>query len=680
MKQIISIILLVVSFVLTAKGENIVSLSTVEGAPGETVNVTLSLANSDEVTAVDVTIKLDAQLSYIDESCILNDERSNGHTLTAGINKDGDLRIIIVNLDLAPLQGDDGILATFQLKLRRQPAVYVLQPTVLLVGNDGTALSAKTIAGAVTIRAPRLTVVTPSIDYGHIPIRNKYTRNITLRNDGTSALTVSAINFSAEEFSVTESNLTIAAGGTKNITVNYEPVKYGAIEESITIHSDAINGTQTATIVADPYSVNELHVGNGSGISGDEVEITLTMNNMEPIVAAQWSFKMPKELVYVDGSLTPASRAMIHKPMTSIKGDTLTMILYNENNECIADENGALATFKVRPNGKSGTYYLRPIDVVLGNIILDNMTSATSNGYVSVKSPKLSSNTTLNMGNVPVTETATQQYSVHNSGSATLKIDRINFLSEGWKTTTTLPIIIEAGKSSSIDIEYTPTKAGQYTTTMNVYTNDPETRMKTVNVNTVVYEPNNIDIKGRPTINGYAIDVILNNYSTLAGVQMDIHWIEGMKSENSLIELTDRMNGMSSIVSEIGENTYRVIIYSLDNTQISGNEGEIFRLLFTTDKDIDFVGSTITIDNIVMGSITGANISSQNTVKHSAIHLPGDANGDGLYTISDIVLTANSVLNGTTTGIVKINADTSKDGELSVIDIVGVANAVLSAQ
>lgn len=673
-------LLVAVGFVLTAQGGNILSISTAEGAPNEVVNVTLSLANSDAVSAVDVTIPLDAQLTYIDGSCVMNDARSNGHKLTAGVNNEGALRIVIVSLDLNALQDNDGVLATFQLKLRRQPALYALNPKVVLAGTDGAELSVTTTAGGVTILAPRLTIVNTSNDYGHIPIRSSYSRNITLRNDGTSTLTVSKVYFSAAEFSVSESAFTIAAGASKNVTINYAPVKYGAIKEQVTFVSDAINGTQSATIVADPYSVNELHVSNASGISDEEVEIALTMNNMEPILAAQWSFKMPKELVYVEGSLTPAMRATTHTPMTTMQGDTLTMILYNGNNENITGNDGVLATFRVRLNGKSGTYYLRPIDVVLGNIILDNMTSATSNGYVSVKSPKLSSNTTMSMGDVPVTEVVTKYYNIRNSGAAPLTISRVNFLSEGWSTTTTLPITIAQGKSTTLAVQYTPARAGDYSTTMNIYTNDPDNRMKSVGVSAQVYEPNNLTIVGHPTIMGYTVEVMLDNYTRLAALQMDIHWIEGMTSDNNKLQLSERMVGLTSTITPIDNDTYRVVIFSLDNTPIVGNEGEIFTLSFTADSEVDFVGSTLTIDNIVLGSAGGVNMSSQSVVNHKAINLPGDANGDGQYTISDVVVTANSVLSGSTGNVVKVNADTSGDGELTVIDIVGAANAVLSAQ
>ena len=679
MKRILSLFLLAVSYMLTAYGANNVILSTAEGAPGETVTVTLSLTNSDAVTAVDVTIPLDAQLTYVEGSCRLNNERADGHSLTAGVNG-GALRIIVMNLGLTPLVGNEGVLATFDLKLRRQPAVYKLNPTVILSDENGASLPATTTAGAVTILAPRLTVVTSSTDYGHIPIRSTYTRNITLRNDGTSTLNVSNVTFSAEEFSLSEPAFSILAGASRNVTITYDPVTYGAIEEQVTFYSDAINGTQSATLIADPYSVNELHVSNGSGISDEEVEITVRMNNMEPIIAAQWSFKMPKELVYVEGSLTPTDRAGSHTPMTTIKGDTLTMILYTSNNTIITGDDGVLATFKVRPNGKSGYYYLRPIDVVLGNIKLDNMTSATSYGYVNVKSPKLTSNATLNMGNVSVTKSATTTYTVRNSGAAPLTIDRVNFLSEGWESTTPLPITLAVGKSTTLDVTYTPTTAGAYEGVMNIYTNDPDNRMKSVTVSANVYEPNDLTIEGCPTIEGYAIDVALDNYTDLAAIQMDIHWIEGMTSNNSRMALTDRLSGLSATVSDMGENTYRVVIFSLDNSLVNGKEGNIFRLSFAADESTEYIGTTLTIDNIVMSSKEGVNMTSTTSVSHTATNLPGDANGDGQLTISDVVLTANSVLSGTTTGVVMVNADTSGDGELTVTDVVGVANIVLSAQ
>ncbi|MBR2378657.1 MAG: hypothetical protein IKA91_04390, partial [Bacteroidaceae bacterium] len=97
MKRIIFTLLMVVSYMLTSHAANIFTISDVQGRPGEEVTVSVSLDNSDAVSAVDMTIPLDRQLTYVDGSCVLNSLRANGHQITAGAN-DSELRVVIYDL------------------------------------------------------------------------------------------------------------------------------------------------------------------------------------------------------------------------------------------------------------------------------------------------------------------------------------------------------------------------------------------------------------------------------------------------------------------------------------------------------------------------------------------------------------------------------------------------------
>ena len=157
---------------LTAMGANIFSISTVEGAPGETVIVDVGLENDSDIVVAELTIPLvNKQLTYIDGSCSLNTDRINGHQVSAGMTDKG-LRIIIYSIGLNPLVGNSGNLLSFRLRLGKDPMTYPLTASVIVGDANGNQLDASVSNGSVTILAPELTVVTTSIDYGHIPIRS----------------------------------------------------------------------------------------------------------------------------------------------------------------------------------------------------------------------------------------------------------------------------------------------------------------------------------------------------------------------------------------------------------------------------------------------------------------------------------------------------------------------------
>ena len=619
MKKYISIILLALFAVMGSAAQNVVSLSSGQGVPGDIVTVDVSLQNSDEVTAVEVVVPLvDRQLTFVDGSCVINSERANGHQLNAAV-VDGALRIYIYNISLAPLKGNDGQVASFNLKLGKSPAEYPLQPLVVLSDATGKALPATATNGAVTILAPQIEVVTQLVDFGHIPIMAQYTKTLTLRNSGTLPLEVTGIEFSAPEFTATATSFTIAAGATKSISVAYSPTKRGAIEECVTIISDAVNGNATAALVADPYSVNELHSNRVEGIAGEEVTVELRMNNMEPIVGLQTSFELPDGVEYVYGSFAPTERASSHTAMASVNDKQLTLILYSSKNTSMDGNDGVVATYRLRLDCNSGSYKITPQNTVLSNATVENMVSAVSGDYIVVKSPNISGNKELDFGKTPVTEIAKADYSIKNNGKATLVINSVAFLSTGYRVANELPLSIEQGTTGVLNVEFTPTTEGEHSTTMNIYSNDPDEKLKTVKLSGTVYEPNDLTFEGENLQNGnYVVSIGLDNYTGIVAVQMDIHFMPGMTTSNDYLKVTQRLAGHSCSVTKIDEDTYRFIAFSFNNNSIAGNEGKLFDLTFVPNRGVEYKNAPIVIDNVVLSSSGANNYTSQLTLNAKA--------------------------------------------------------------
>ena len=63
--------------------------------------------------------------------------------------------------------------------------------------------------------------------------------------------------------------------------------------------------------------------------------------------------------------------------------------------------------------------------------------------------------------------------------------------------------------------------------------------------------------------------------------------------------------------------------------------------------------------------------------QHSFI--PGDANGDGLVNVTDIVATVNFIMEKPSEGFNKAAADLTGDGEINVTDIVKMVNIIMTS-
>ena len=604
---------------IQAIASNTITLTSVSGTPQTEVEVVVSLDNTDAIVALELNIPLGEHLSYVTNSAVLATARSNGHQLSAA-QVGQELRIYVYSFSQNALSGNTGELLTFRLLLGNEPADYALTPTVVLSNAQGTSIAGSVQTGTMTIQAPKLQIVNSQIDYGHIPIRATYTQSLQLRNVGNLPVVIENITTIDPLLEPQQTAFTIEAGKTTSVTIEYSPVVRGTISKEVIVKSNAINGEQVATIVADPFSVNELHVGTASGIADSIVTISFTMNNMEPIVAMQCAFKLPKQLEYVVNSLAVnATRDNGHQALSTLRGDTLFLAIFSISNQPLHANDGEIATFQLRLNGSSGTYYLKPIDVVLSNITEENMASATSQGKVTIKAPSISGNSSLSLGNVPITEVAYATYSVRNNGSAPLVLERATFLAEGYNVVEELPITIANYQTFTITVAYQPTEEGDFSTTMNLYTNDPNNRLKTVALSGQVFEPNTLTLEGGSQADdSYILVVGMDNYTDIVAIQYDLHWHSDITTSQAAFTPLERMNSHSYSVTPLDEDSYQVIIYSKSNTLIAGHEGEVHQLVFTPQGEVDYSGSVITIDNIILSNANGVDKSSCETIEYIA--------------------------------------------------------------
>jgi len=623
MKRCILFLLAIAS--LSVSAGNSLSLPALSGKPNDTLTVSVQFDCTDAVTAIEVALPLSPYIQYVDASATLNATRSNGHALYAQAVRDT-LFVQIYNLSLSALQGQSGELFSFRLALRNEPQVLPLQPQVKAVNAQGQCLPVSVVLGKITTLAPKIAIQTPTINYGHHPIRQTYTQNLSVQNIGTSPLTIDSLSLPADDlFAYDGKACTIAAGATADIPIRYTPVRRGSYSGIVKIHSNAVNAAlrvnSEVAVIADPFSVNELHVGSASGIADSLATIPLTMNNMEPIVAMQCAFRLPSELVFDAGSFrVNATRTNGHTALSSVHGDTLSLYIYSPTNQPLLSSDGEVASFRLRLNGNSGTYYLTPMDVILSNVTSENMVSSTSDGYVSIRSPRLNCSDRLAFADAPVTDVAHAALSVRNNGDAPLVIERATFLADGYSVVEQLPVSVSPWSETTLTIACQPQAEGDFSTTMNLYTNDPTARLKPIALSGHIYEPNSLSVEGvsRQEDGAYMLSVSLSNYTDIVAAQFDVHWIGTVATSQAQCTPSSRLQQHNCSVTRIGDADYRVLVYSMANTPVSGHDGELLQLLFIPQDvtAVDYCGTTLTIDNIVLSNARGENKQSQSPITY----------------------------------------------------------------
>lgn len=249
---------------------------------------------------------------------------------------------------------------------------------------------------------------------------------------------------------------------------------------------------------------------------------------------------------------------------------------------------------------------------------MENMTSATYGGYVVIKSPSFNGGTSLSMGSVSVTSKQTASYTISNRGSVDLVIDKVTFLADGYAVEDALPLTISPSKSKSITVSYTPTKEGEHKTTMQIYTNDPVNRMFSVAVSGSVYERNTINVSGECIRNGYRFLFGLDNYTDIVVVQMNIKWLAGMQTSQEKLVPTSRLSNHSYLLTDLGDGTLQLLIYSMSNSPIVAKEGTLFTLDYIASDGVEYQDTELQVTNIVLSNSNGKNYASESTTSFQA--------------------------------------------------------------
>lgn len=683
--NIIAFFLLLLGTTVAARGENAITLSSISGVPGEEVEVAVELNNSDAISALNLTIPLSKNLTYTDGSALLAPERISDHAIAASVNNSV-LKIAVYSLSLNPITGNSGKLLTFKLKLGNNPETFEISANDIVASDaTGTKLTVSSQAGTITCICAKSEYETYKIDYDRVPIRSTHTKTFNISNTGNAELVVTGVQFSDGTLkSSTQLPLTIAAGNTGRISIEYSPLARGDVNEEMTIVSNTTTVRNTIAITAKPFAVNELHVENASGNSDTEATVNLRVNNMDPLCGFQIDFKLPDQLKYVEGSFALSDRKANHLPMGKETDGVLRLMAYSIDNSTFAGEDGVIASFRVKLSGRYGCTLEAASNKLTS--LLDgeptDVASAKYSGYVDIKSPQISCNEQLGLGRQPVTAMQPMEYAITNSGSADLKIDRVVFDNEAFSIDGALPEAIHPWESATVKVKFATDQPGKYSATMQFYCNDPELRVRNVAVDGTLYSPNFLTLKADDAVKEREakVNVLLSNHSTINGAQFDFRYpSESFDVTAADFAISDNIQDYTVSARGIGEGVMRVFVYSLTDTPIASGESEILTISLHPKTDIATNDYEVGIENLILSTTELSNIaSSQEAMTGFALSQTGDVNKDGRIAINDAMLGVNYILGNKAQGINTSAIDANGDGRTAINDIMVIINKILS--
>lgn len=269
------------------------------------------------------------------------------------------------------------------------------------------------VRGAVIGRVIRLT---GDLAFGEVQVGSSATRTLTIFNDGNSTLTVSSITYPAG-FSGNW-NGTIAAGGSRDVTVTFAPSAAQSYSGNLTVNSDKTSGTNSRAVSGNGYSPTRVIRLSGDLSFGDvAVDQTATRSLT----------------IYNDGNST-LTVSSISYPSGFSGNWSGTIAAGGSRNVVVTFTPSALQSYSgnltVNSDKTSGA----------------NLFSITGTGVPATRIIRFSGN--LSMGEVAVGYSSSTTISIYNDGNAILHITDIAY-PEGYTGVHALTV----SPLSSVDIE-----------------------------------------------------------------------------------------------------------------------------------------------------------------------------------------------------------------------------------
>ena len=180
------------------------------------------------------------------------------------------------------------------------------------------------------------------------------------------------------------------------------------------------------------------------------------------------------------------------------------------------------------------------------------------------------------------------------------------------------------------------------------------------------------------------IPVDMWNENDVVAFQTDIELPEGFelvkKDGKYAISLSDRASADHTVMAnELLDGKIRVLCFSTSNTPFTGNKGELLYLPVKVSKDANDGAVRLRNTRFTLSDLTEYNTPSVAVASITVNHIiPGDVNNSGDVTVTDIVATAQYILEMNPDPFIFEAADMNGDSIITVTDMALIANVILN--
>ena len=307
--------------------------------------------------------------------------------------------------------------------------------------------------GALVSYEPEISVAPVSLSLSAL-IGSSIGGTVTVYNSGNIALSVSGISVLGAGFSVTQSSMSVPAGGTNNITVLFAPISAGVINGSLVIVSnDSDEGTVVIPLVG---------TGTVPGGSPGSPEISLAPTSI--VLTSQIGATTTGQVI-----VSNIGNANLALYSASITDPTLSVA---PSSTTVAPGSSVAIVVTFSPNfvgsiNRVLTITSNDADEGTVNVNVSATGTAIPGGAISV------SPTSLPYGTVGAGQTSVKTVTVSNTGINSLNVKMPMIKSAFSVSASDTAFILSSGSSRSIAVTFAPTSGIVYSGVFNITSNDP---------------------------------------------------------------------------------------------------------------------------------------------------------------------------------------------------------------
>jgi hypothetical protein len=369
----------------------------------------------------------------------------NVNFVITSISSNNDAFVILnpQNLTIEPNQ-------SFDFNIRFNPTSIQNYQGVITIDNNAdnsnNSNSAINVEGNGTTGNSDSSIISLSgnLNFGGVTIGNTTTRTLTIANEGNQPLSVGNIIFPFNVYTTSWSSGTINGENSQNVTVTFQPTGEQTYNGTVTVNSDADEGTNTINI-------------SGNGVVSNNSIISLSGNlNFGAVNIGQ---NQARVLTISNNGNESFNVSGINLPFNEYSSDW--------NSGAIPAGGSQNVNITFAPTNQQSYN---------GTVIVDNNADSGS-GNISISGNGIDNNTSiislsgnLNFGAVNIGQNQSRVLTISNNGNESFNVSGINLplneYSSDWNSGN-----IRAGGSQNVNILFQPTNEQSYNGTLIVNNN-----------------------------------------------------------------------------------------------------------------------------------------------------------------------------------------------------------------